>query len=189
MTGNRTVSAFLFPPSRRGMCCAFFSFCFFVSGSVSFVVFVTILLFRGSLFGKIFGSELLFCGVGVCLVFLVLFCLCFCFIFCSCRSRNCLGKILLMSGLVLFGFFSLLLWFSRRRRPFCFFERDSSGSNRARPHMRLFRLFPFPCFCPRRDCYCPFWTVRPFFLAFCRGASLGPGRFSVFRILSEHWGA
>ena len=37
-----------------------------------------ILLMSGPLFEKIFGSELLFFGVGVGRVFFVLFCLCFC---------------------------------------------------------------------------------------------------------------
>ena len=40
---------------------------FFVSGSLSFVVF-TVLLVLGSVFEKIFGSELLFLGVVVGLV-------------------------------------------------------------------------------------------------------------------------
>ena len=37
-----------------------------------------VLLLSGPLFEKIFGSELLFFGVGVGRVFFVLFCLCFC---------------------------------------------------------------------------------------------------------------
>ena len=31
----------------------------------------------------------------------------------------------------------------------------------------------------------PVLAVRPFFLAFCRGAFLGPVRFCIFRILSN----
>ena len=42
---------------------------FFVSGSVSFVIFFAILVFFGSLFGTIFGSELLFLSAVVDLVF------------------------------------------------------------------------------------------------------------------------
>ena len=57
-----------------------------------------ILLMSGPLFEKIFGSELLFFGIGVGRVFFVLFCLCFCFYFLVFRSRKCLEKILLMSG-------------------------------------------------------------------------------------------
>ena len=36
-----------------------------MSGSVSFVEFFSVLLFLGSLFEEIFGSELLFLGIGV----------------------------------------------------------------------------------------------------------------------------
>ena len=107
-SGNRTVTLYLvgFPLLEGGNAVRFFHFVFFVSGPVSFVVFFTVLLFLGSLFEKIFGSELLFLGVGVGRVFFgavlpmyLLYCLVF-------RSRKCLEKILLMSGLV-FGFFFL----------------------------------------------------------------------------------
>ena len=37
------------------------------------------------------------------------------------RSRKCLGKILLMSGLVFVGFFSLFLWFFADVVAFLFF--------------------------------------------------------------------
>ena len=76
--------------------------------------------FLGSLFEKIFGSELLFLGVGVGRVFfgavLPMFLL-YCLVF---RSRKCLEKILLMSGLV-FGFFFLFLWFFSSTSCFLFF--------------------------------------------------------------------
>ena len=52
----------------------------FVSGSVSFALF-SVLLVLGSLFETFFGSELLFWGVGVGLVFFGGFCQCFCFMF------------------------------------------------------------------------------------------------------------
>ena len=110
----------------------------------------------------------MFCGVGVCLVFfgavLPMFLLYFSFF----RSRNCLGKILLMSGLVFFGFFfspPLVFLADVVVLSVCF-ERNSSGSNRAHPHTHLFCLFPFRCFCPRRACYHPFWPCVPSFSRF-----------------------
>ena len=69
-----------------------------MSGSVSFVEFFSVLLFLGSLFEEIFGSELLFLGIGVGRVYsgavLPMFLL-YSLVFCS---RKCLGKILFMSG-------------------------------------------------------------------------------------------
>ena len=78
------------------------------------------------------------------------------------------------------GFFSSFGFFRRRRRSFFFFfKRDSSGSNRAHPHTHLVFLFSFLVCVPARIwVYLPFLAVRPFLLAFCRGAILGPGRFS-----------
>ena len=53
-----------FPLLEGGNAVRFCHFAFFVSGAVFFVVFA-VLLFLGSLFEKIFGSELLFLGIGV----------------------------------------------------------------------------------------------------------------------------
>ena len=124
----------------------------------------------------------MFCGVGVCLVFFGAVLPMFLFYFLFFRSRNCLGKILLMSGLVFWGSFSLLLWFfSPTSSSFLFFfERDSSGSNRAHPHTHLFRLFPFPCFCPRRACYRPFWPCVPSFSRFVGVPFWAPGVLAFF---------
>ena len=72
---------------------------FFASGSASLNCrFFTVLLFLGSLFGKIFGSELLFLSVVVGLVFFDSVLPRVLFYFLVFRSRKCLGKILLMSG-------------------------------------------------------------------------------------------
>ena len=60
--------------------------------------FFTVLLFLGSLFGKIFGSELLFLSVVVGLVFFDRVLPRVFFYYLVFRSRKCLGKILLMSG-------------------------------------------------------------------------------------------
>ena len=81
-----------FPLLEGGNAVRFFHFVFFVSGSGVFCRFFCVLLFLGSFFEKIFGSELLFLGVGVGRVFfgavLPMFLLYFCFF----RSRKCLEK-------------------------------------------------------------------------------------------------
>ena len=59
-TGNRTVTASLFPFSKGEMLSVFLLF-FRVWLGV-FCRFFTVLLFLGSVFEKIFGSELLFYG-------------------------------------------------------------------------------------------------------------------------------
>ena len=62
----------------------------------------------------------MFCGVGVGRVFFGAVLPMFLVYDLFFRSRKCLEKILLMSGLVFLGFFSLPLVFRRRRRPFLF---------------------------------------------------------------------
>ena len=63
-----------------------------------------IFFWSGPLFGKIFGSELLFYGVVVGLVcFGAVLPICFCFINCFSAPETVLKKILLMSGLVFLG--------------------------------------------------------------------------------------
>ena len=80
LVGNRTVTQALFPPSRRGKCCAFLQFCFFRVWLGVFCRFFSVLLVSGSLFEKIFGSELLFLGFGVGRVYFGAVFLYFCFI-------------------------------------------------------------------------------------------------------------
>ena len=63
VSGNRTVTVSLFPFSKGEMLSVFFILCFWVRFGVFCRVF-TVPLFLGSLFEKIFGSELLFLGVG-----------------------------------------------------------------------------------------------------------------------------
>ena len=168
-------------PSRRGKCWPFFSLCVFCVWFVSFVVFFAVLLFLGSLFEKIFGSELLFLGVVVGLVFFDSVLPRFLFYNLVFRSRKCLGKILFMSGLLFLGVCSFSLWFCRRRRlfvfVFCFFQERKLRTNRAHPHTHLVFLFLFLVFVPAAPGLSPILAVRPSFLAFCRGAILGPGRF------------
>ena len=144
-------------------------------------LFFSVLLVLGSLFEKFFGSEVLFLGVVVGLVFFDSVLPRLLFYYLVFRSRKCLGKILFMSGLLFWGFVLFLL-VSRRRRLFvfvfcCFFKRESSGLTGHTPHRTL-------CSCsfffPAAPGLSPVLAVRPFFLAFCRGAILGPGRFGVF---------
>ena len=168
MSGS--VSSVVFSPFffSEGRCLEKFSganFCFWVSVLVGCFlccfayVFALNLVFRsrkclekilfwsGPLFGKIFGSELLFLGVGVVRVCFGAVLPMFLLSYLVSRSRKCLEKILLMSGFVFWGFFSLLLVFRRRRRLFlfCFFKRESSGSNRSHPHTHLFSVLFLVC--------------------------------------------
>ena len=160
-----------------------FLFCVFRVWSGVFCRFFSVLLFLGSLFEKIFGSELLFLGGCVGLVFFGAVLPMFLLYFLLFRSRNCLEKILLMSGLVFLGcLLSALLVVSPTSSLFSFlfssfFKRDRSGSNRAHPHTHLVFFSFFLSVSPPHSVCSPVLAVRPFFLAFCRGAILGPGRF------------
>ena len=84
---------------RRGKCCSVFSLCVFVSGSASFCRFFAVLLFLGSLFEKIFGSELVFgCWCWSCVFW-------WCFaevlaLYYGGSLPKVFGKIFLMSGLL-----------------------------------------------------------------------------------------
>ena len=100
--GNRTVTV-PFPPSRRGKCCPFFSFCvflcpvrcllsFFCRSSFLRVVVWKNFRERTFVFGCRCGSCVFWCCFAYVFALFLLF-----------RSRNCLEKILLMSGLVFLG--------------------------------------------------------------------------------------
>ena len=187
MTGNRIVTASFFPFSKGEML-SIFSLCVFLcldSGSASFVVFA-VLFFSGSLFEKIFGSELLFLGVGVVRVcfgavfpMFLLYSLLF-------RSRNCPEKILLMSGPVFWGFFVVSSFgFSPTSSPFLcllFFslKRDSSGSNRAHPHTHFAFLSLVLVFVPAATGFISRFGRASCFSVFLWGAILGPTRFLGF---------
>ena len=71
---------------------------------------------------------------------------------------------------------------------FLFFQEIQLRANRTHPTLRSLVLF-FSFFVPAALGLSPVLAVRPFFLAFCRDAILGPGCFGDFWILSEHWGA
>ena len=99
-------------------------------------------------------------------------------LFLAVRSRNCLEKILLMSGLLFFGFFLSSFGFFADVVVFVFFfKRQRSGSNRTPPHTHLFFWFFLLFLCPAAFvCFARFGRASRF-LAFFRGAILGPGRF------------
>ena len=151
--------------------------------------FFTVLLFLGPVFEKIFGSELLFSGVGVGCVFFGAVLPMFLLYFLVFRSRQCLKKILLMSGLLFLGFFSLPLVFSPTSSffsLFVFFERDSSGSHRAHPHTHLVFLFLFLVFVPRRVCLFTRFGRASFPSGGLSGCHSGPrGFFGFSRDFSE----
>ena len=146
----------LFPFLEGGNAVRFFTLCF-----LGLVRCLSSSFCRSSLLRvvvrKIFGSELLFLGVGVGLVcfgvvlpMFLLYCLLF-------RSRNCLNAIDVRSGV--FRLSSFFLWCFADVVVF-FFQRDSSGSNRAHPHTHLFCCFLF-CFCVPPRLFLPVLAVRP----------------------------
>ena len=153
-----------------------------MSGSASLVCFFSVFLVLGSLFEKIFGSELLFLGVVVGLVFFDSVLPRFLFYYLVFCSRKCLGKILFMSGLLFWGFVLFLL-VARRRRLFvfvfcCFFKRESSGLTGHTPHRTLCSCSFF--FCPRRTGFISRFGRASFLSCVLSGCHSGPGRFGVF---------
>ena len=109
------------PPFSKGEMLSVFFFLVFCAWLGVLCPFLAVLLFLGSLFGKIFGSELLFLGVGVGLAFFDSVLLRLLLYDLAVRPRNCLGKILLVSGLLFVGSFSLPLVVRRHRFIFFFF--------------------------------------------------------------------
>ena len=157
-------------------------FCFSVASSVSLAFFCCFSLLGVTVGNKFSGAN--FLGVEVGLVFFDGVLPRFLFQVVALRSRNCSEEILLMSGLPFLGSFSLFLGFPSSSFLF-FFERYSSGSHRAHPS-RTF-LVCFLCFLSPPHLLSPVLAVRPFFLAFCRGAFLGPVRFGVFVGFSRYF--
>ena len=112
-----------FFPCRRGKCCPFFSFCVFRVWFGVFCRFLSFFSSKGRFFGKIFGSELLFWGGCVGLVFFAGFLLMFLLYFFGVSLPKLFGK---NSLLVRSGFFwvrSLFLRFILSSSSFfvCFF--------------------------------------------------------------------
>ena len=94
------------------------------------------------------------------------------------RSRNCLEKILLMSGLVFFGclrssfgFFAVVVFFSS------FFLRETAQVVTGHTPTRTCFVCPCSFYCPAAFACSPFLAVRPASWCFPWGAILGPTRF------------
>ena len=171
-----TVSALecLFP--QGGNAVRFFHFVFFLFGSVSFVVFCRSSFLRVVFWKNFRERTFVFGWLCWSCVFWGVFAIVFAS-FLAVRSRNCPEKILLLSGLVFFRGRSLFLWFFRRRRFWFFFLRDRdqvvTGHS---PRTHLFFWFFF-FLCPAAFVCSARFGRASRFLAFCRGAILGPGRF------------
>ena len=130
---------------------------------------------RSSLLGvaveNIFGSELLFLGVGVGLVFFsVVFCTFWRF------APETVWKNSLDVRPAFFGFV-LSLVLRRRRLCFCLFFllRDTAQVVTGHPHTHLCLLFLFS-FLSRRTCFIARFGRASCFLVVFRGATLGPAR-------------
>ena len=120
VTCNRAVThswllVRVFPPFRRGKCCPLFSFCVFVSGSASFVVFLPVFFSEGRCLKEFSGANFCFWVSVLVSCVLVLFCLCFCFSFgCFVPETVLKNSLDVRSGV--FGLSSFFLWLFRRRR-------------------------------------------------------------------------
>ena len=163
------------------MLCVFFILFFCVSGSASFVDFYRSSFLRVAVW-KSFRERtfVLWCRCLSCVFwccFAYVFVLFFVLSFPKLSWKNSLD---VRSGVIGFFFSPSLVFLADVVVLSVFFERDSSGSNRAHPHTHLFRLFPFPCFCPRRACYHPFWPCVPSFSRFVGVPFWAPGVLAFF---------
>ena len=118
--------------------------------------------------------------IGLVFFFSILFCLGFCSIVWFFAPENGPKKFSSCQVCCVWGFcslsLSLVLCFSAVVvfLFFVVFKRESSGLTGHTPPRTVLVLF---FFVPAALGFSPVLAVRPFFLAFCRGAILGPGRF------------
>ena len=151
-------------------------------GSLSFVVFcrssflrvVVRKIFRERTF--VFGCRCRSCVFWCC--FAYVFALLFGFPLPKMLRKNSLDVRSCVSGF----FFSPLLVFSPMSSPFFFFFsfsffRETDQVVTGHTPTRTWCFFLFLSVSPPHSGCSPVLAVRPFFLAFCRGAILGPGRF------------
>ena len=120
------------------MLSVFFTLFFFDVWSGVFCRFLSFLLSKGRFLGKIFGSELLFLGGCVGLVFFGGFLLLFLLHFWRFAPEAVRKNSLVVRSGVSSGLFSFPLVFFRRRRFSPFFKRQRSGSHRTPLHTHLF---------------------------------------------------
>ena len=182
----------VFPPSRRGKCCPFFSFRVFCVWLGVFCRFFAFSSSKGRFLKKFSGANFCFWVFVLAVCFLVLFCLCFCFMFCFFSLPKVFGKILLMSGLVFLGcLLSSFGFFADVVVPFCFvcffffffFQRDRSGSHRAHPpHALVFFCFFLSVSPPRLSVH-PFWPCVLSFWRFVGVPFWAPGVFGILPVL------
>ena len=161
-----------------------FSFCVFCVWFGVFCVFFSVFLFLGSLFEKIFGSELLFLGVGVGRVcFLCCFAYAFAFLFGfslpkmsrkhSVDVRSCVSGFFLSSS----GFFADVVAFFVF--VFSFLREKAQVVTGHTPPHALGLLFPVPFFVPPHLFVRPFWPCVPLLGVFS-GCHSGPRAFLGF---------
>ena len=143
--------------------------------------FFAVPLFLGSLFEKIFGSELLFLGVGVCLACFGAVLPMFLLDYLLFRSRNCREKILLMSGLVFLGFLLSSFGCLADVVVFLFFFRETAQVVTGHTPTRTCFAFSFSVFCVPPRLFLPVLAVRPASWRFS-GCHSGPRAFLGFSL-------
>ena len=164
------------------MLSVFFILCFCVWSGV-FCRLFTVLLFLGSLFEKnfrertfVFGCRCRSCVFWCCFAYVLLYYLVF-------RSQSVSKNSLDVRSCVS-GFFFLSLVFSpTTSSPFCFFKRDSLGSNRAHPHTHLCCLFLFLLLSRRIYLFTLFWPCVLLFGVFLGVPFWAPHVFGILLVL------
>ena len=163
---------FVFPLLEGGNAVRFFHFVFFVSGSVSFVVFCRSSLLRGAFWKNfrvrtfVFGCWCWFC------VFWWVFAYVFA-IFLAGRSRKCLEKFSCCQVCCFFWVRSFFLSFFSSTS--FFFSRDIAQVVTGHPHSRTCFACSFSLFVSRRLClFRPFWPCVLLLGVFFSGCHSGP---------------
>ena len=137
---------------------------------------------KGRFLKKISGANFCFWVLVLGLCFLVGFCLCFCFIFGGSLPKV-FGKILLMSGLLFFGFFlsSFGFFVDVVFRVLFFFLSDRDQVVTGHPLTRNGVAGSFSCLCPAAFLFRPFWPCVLLLGGFS-GRHSGPRAFLGFSL-------
>ena len=152
---------------------------FFVSGPVSFAVFCSFSLLRVAFWKNFRERTFVFGWLCWSCVFWWVFANVFALFF-GVSLPKLFGKILLMSGLVFFCVRSLFLRFfvsSSSLSVSVFFSRDTDQVVTGHPFTRTCLSGSFSFLCPAAFVCSARFGRASRFLAFFRGAILGPGRF------------